>query len=458
MKTYFEMLLVTGLIFFSVPTFALSDISQLDSDYEFFQTCSEAGALAQKINTSLGFPIQIIHCEDTKYKTLNSLLEKVWRAYQNELPQLADFPMPQIVLSERPDPDAAILPLNPATKKIPWLIVATTGLIDTKMSDEGLMGILAHELGHAILKHSLPRVPTSTIKFYFADERQEPLGFLQSDDSEARSLGEEWLANAAIAGNASYTEQNGLPYASYGNTIFPGVFKSILSFDLENSTDENCVKVKEIKNNYSNILDSTKSWFDFDLYPNSQNFVLLNLETQNFVQLISKCSLPNRKLNEILEDKNILGSLSSTQLWYGDNVFGKVQSALRKFEIEFDQAKNYILGAIKLTKKSHLQLAAIEKDPRFKKLRYYNMEEQADDLAIKVLAKHTPHPLAVKTWMLDTLAFFSSLPGVKENYVVKCTQILKRGQTPGYGPIIDMHHSPCFRAYHNEQMVEYLKR
>ncbi|MGE0633248.1 MAG: M48 family metalloprotease [Pseudobdellovibrionaceae bacterium] len=201
MKTYFKMF-VTVLIFLSVPAFALSDISQVDSDYEFFQTCNEAGKLAKKINTSMGFPIQIIDCEDTKYKTLNSLLEKVWRAYQNELPHLAEFPMPQIVLSERPDPDAAILPLNPATKKIPWLIVATTGLIDTKMSDEGLMGILAHELGHAVLKHSLPSVPTSTIKFYFADERKEPLGFLQIDDSEARSLGEEWLANAAIAGNA----------------------------------------------------------------------------------------------------------------------------------------------------------------------------------------------------------------------------------------------------------------
>ncbi len=134
------------------------------------------------------------------------------------------------------------------------------------------------------------------------------------------------------------------------------------------------------------------------------------------------------------------------------------ESILSRSETEINSAGNYALGIMEITAHLQSRMATLESQESFKKLRYFNAEEQADDLAIRVSMKYLNSPYAVRTWMYDALNFISHMPGAKENYLEKCKKTLAAGDVPNYGPLIDMHHSPCYRAYHNQRLVKYLSK
>lgn len=445
-----SMIYVSAVLLFLLKS-QISLSNSTDTDYIVFPSCASASQEAQRINTNLGYPLTLIECSDSRYQALNLLLTRVWTSYQNEISAARSLPMPQIVLYERFDPDAAIC-FDSETQKIPWLITATTALMLPTMTDESRMAILAHELAHALLKHPLRDVPTNTVKFYFAGSEIEPLGFQQVDDSIARSLGEHWLANAEIAGATHFPQQNHLPFGNYGNPLFPAIFNTLLMSDLEKSRDPSCINANQSWKKYQAELNSTKSYFDFNVYPTSSNLSFINQYSLDFLREIEKCPLPQRAWVDILNEANIKAYMETTRVWYGGTVLAKVRSILITHKKTFEQAPNYALGLIVVTKELHAALAVLESDPRFSKLRYFTIEEQADDLAIAIL-NDLEMPFGVKTWMMDTLRFMSTIPGVEDDYAAKCALLLKGGHVPPYGSFIDMHHSACFRAFHNEQML-----
>lgn len=98
----------------------------------------------------------------------------------------AGLPMPRVCIMENPQPNAFATGRDPAHAAV----CATTGILE-RLSDEGLAGVLAHELGHVKNRDTLTMTVTATMAgaismlanfaFFFgggSDRRNNPLGIV----------------------------------------------------------------------------------------------------------------------------------------------------------------------------------------------------------------------------------------------------------------------------------------
>lgn len=431
--------------------FSVTSTGQVpDQDYEFYASCEIAGIKFKKIMSAYGENVSLVPCDNLKYEKMRLLLEEVWLAYQMQFPKFRLFPTPHIVIYQRPDPDAAVS-YDPETKKIPWFVNTTDSLLDNQISDEARMATLAHELGHAILKHPLNEAATKKSKFYFAKADHKPIGHLQNDDMEARHLATEWLSHAEIIGSTHLNEIDNLPFGPFGNLIFPFIFKARLSADLMDSENVNCKIASSEWNIFWGTLFGSRSLEDWSPRPSTTQLNLVADSTSKFKDSITKCDLPKRTLRRLLNEPNVTGALQTTGSWYGQEVLSRTNELLSSMESVVDTSPNYAVGILEATGKLRTNLKTIESTPKFSKLRFYSVEEEADDMAIEIM-KSIGRPEGVKTWMMDIMKVYSAMLG-QPNEAANCQKTLENNQVPAYGPLIDNHHSPCYRAYHNLQLV-----
>ena len=79
-----------------------------------------------------------------------------------------------------------------------------------------------------------------------------------------------------------------------------------------------------------------------------------------------------------------------------------------------------------------------------KSLRYYSYEEEADDMAVRVLAALDMDRDELSKLLLK----IEGDAGAQE-----CLSLLSQGQIPSYGVLSDAHHGTCFRIYHMRQVA-----
>lgn len=321
------------------------------------------------------------------------------------------------------------------------------------MSDDSRMAIMAHEIAHAIYKHSFPGASSKIIRFYFSNGLMEPLGSLQVDNSDARELATKWIATAEITGSSHLASQGNIPITEFGNAIFPTIFKSYVK-DVSESADPNCVAAAaqwgQLSSKMSMVNKSLIDW-SFQLGESDLDFIFQQQRAAN--ASLSKCVLPKRTFKELLSDPAVISSLNTTNAWYGQDVLTSTKDILSEIEPAINGRLSYALGILAITDTLHSRLAQIERDPRFVQLRYFSTEDAADDMAIRI-TQRLGKPYGVRTWMLETISAYAKLFNSKVDYTSRCKAMLAAKEAPPYGPLLDNHHGPCYRAFHNEQVIE----
>ena len=377
-------------------------------------------------------PRALIGETDPRFVRMRDLLERGWASYAGERPVGQLDRAPELVVIDDPSVNAFVAFDRP-NGKIGWAVMVQTGLIDLSVSEAALLGVVMHELTHAVDRHVLPDAG-DRIRIHYQVEpgEAEPLGFAQTDEPVARAAISAWRKLGDEAGPYPLAELNGVPTGS--ESLMTRVFNAVVQRAV--AADEvACAAAVERIGPLSAFLGERTSPLDGLLRP------LDDAERAELDRLSSD-------LVAALRDPCLAGSTLDLFPLIAE-LFGVTIEEVRA---EFDPAdEELILGLsildqiTTLTTDRYARMREVEAmlvaDTGLDtySLRYYSSEEAADDSTVPVLSGMDLAPDALGEFMLAMLT---------DETRVTCGEILGRDEVPPYGDLIDEHHAFCWRAYH----------
>jgi hypothetical protein len=184
-------------------------------DIDCFVTFETADA-ARAWYDGTSFPAQkgpSLPASDARHANMQALLDEGWQAYQatHDVGDLRAKRV-QLVLVDSATPNAFVVSYQ---AMVGLVVMVNVGLVDFDAPKEQLLGIVMHELEHAIALHVLPEVNARFRRYYRAGD-VEPFGFEQVDDPAVRAIVEDWLFYADDVGYLTDAELAGLPLPDEG--------------------------------------------------------------------------------------------------------------------------------------------------------------------------------------------------------------------------------------------------
>lgn len=384
-----------------------------------FETQEEAQAWYA--GTSLAAERPPIPATDARFARMQELITKGWEAYQavNPVGELAKEKA-HLVLVDDTQPNAFAMSSNGS---IGLVVMVTPKLIDLGAPDEQLMGVVMHELEHAIGLHVLPQVNATFNKYYLAPAGSEPLGFQQADNPVVRALVEEWVDQAETVGYLDDVELRGLPITGQLTAVF----------DRRLAMQPNTAACATAKNNLAslrNTIVASANLLDDSITLNA-NAPAAVLNAMNAIQ--AQC----------------FAGFTQDAIDVAAAHF-KVTRAVMLAEVPIDlrpsiEGQTYIQGMYNWHGGLRTKMREIE--ARFQQMtgqpwsraRYYSTEEAADDSTVPVLR--------AMGLAADGAGLF--LPKLVANLEPICRPLVDGNQPIPYGERLDdTHHGFCWRAGH----------
>lgn len=361
---------------------------------------------------------------DPRFAPMQALLDRGWKAYQDshEVGDLADQRV-QLVLVDNDFPNAFVAP---SAGKAALAVMVDTGLIDLHAPDEQLMGIVMHELEHAIGLHVVPGVKDRFVRYYLAPAGSEPLGASQTDDATIRKAAEDWLSLSDDVGFLTDVELAGLPLSGDLGSIFA---KTVVMQAMAKPTA---------------------------CKPNAMALDNLLASIQQRTSLLDKgVTLSGTNAGQVITQ--VLGDLQA-QCFAGFTqdalaVFAKIhgvdEAAVRAAapaELRaLIEGKHFIQGIYNWVAYDRMKMRDIEAafatqhGQPWARLRFFSTEEAADDSSVATLARMG----------LPADGIGRILPRLVEGLEAQCRPLVDGNQAIPYGEdLTDAHHGTCWRAGH----------
>lgn len=366
---------------------------------------------------------------DARYARMQALIDDGWAAYQEiyEVGDLAKHRV-QLVLIDRTNVNAFVLGNE---GKIGLAVMVHKGLIDADVSEDSLIGVIMHELDHAVKMHVFGEVKARIRAHYVAPVGSEPLGFEQTDDATVGALLVEWANyNADLVGYHDDAELRGLPVGGELTTAFEARLGKHVATNpaaCQAAKQRYLMNLQEIAQG-TNPIDGSVSF--------NPGAGMIYLQTMTALQNDCFANLTSDAITVVMEELGV----SRAQ------VVASIDPA-RLADIEgkpFVQGV-YNWGIIARTAMRDVQARfTTARGVPWSRLRYYSTEEAADDASVGILAEMGLEPTAI----YDTLLKLK--PGVEAS----CRSLLASGAAIPYGEnLTDDHHGDCWRAGHVEQVA-----
>jgi Peptidase family M48 len=367
---------------------------------------------------------------DPRFAKAKALVEQGWAAFRVQRPvgKLGDL-QPSLVVVDDPTVNAFVAP-DLHSERAGFAIMVQTGLIDSAASDDSKLGVMMHELQHAIGLHVIGKVAQDIQRFYIADY-DEPIGRFESDSAEARAAGTAWRESSSLVGGYSSSGLGGYPML--GSPLY-----MILSRVINEGVQANPTACA----NAQALLDQVTAGFKagYDPISSAIDGDLTASIDQALTALRDEC----------------VPSYPKTFIQVAAEVFGQTPEQLQA-DLSPDElalvTDHHVVDAISgVTAYLRGQMrdveAKFEKDHApWSTLRYFSTEEDADDTSVLVLRGTKFQPAAIGDF------FLSLLPGDK---ATQCEGMVDAREVPPYGvDLSDQHHGTCWRAYHVNAFEDY---
>jgi len=371
-------------------------------------------------------PRAIVPDTDPGFQRMRALLDDGWAAYQETYPvaDLADR-RPALVVIEDPTANAFVIP-DLDSGNAGFAVMVHTGLLARNASDQAMLGLVMHELEHAVGLHIVGDVKERMRSFYLADGT-EPFGFEEPEDPAAREHGVAWRELAAEAGPFPYEELGGLPLSS---SQLGQIFNTVVQGP--------------------------------DLDPVACEAALVALDDvsadigASFSPLYADLRIADRTIRPRIDDALIAlrdECLADFTLGFVDvlaDIAGstpeEVRAQLSPEDLELVDGVHFIDAVADLTFDRRARMRDIEITFEeeiglpWSALRFYSYEEAADDATVPVLDAIGVAPDGLGEFLFDVLD-----PDTRSI----CGEHLDVGQVPPYGAdLSDEHHATCWRVDH----------
>jgi hypothetical protein len=371
-------------------------------------------------------PRSFIAPGDPRFVRARDLLEQTWELFRasRTVGALHDQRI-ALVLIDDPKPNAFIF------QPFGFTVVAQAGLLTTQSSDEALLGVMAHELQHLLGQDASANERLRD--FYLAPAGEEPIGRNQPDDLTARALATPWRAASQEAGIYSLEELGGMPRGGR----LAQLFKLALSHgtQLDPARCANTVSlIDRFEADLSAATDRVSGALQLDL-------ATLPARVQQILDAMRLECLAGFTPDAV----DLLAELGGTTR-------DQVLSSLTEHDRTLVVGQHVVDGISALVRDRRAAMRAAESELAtrtgrpWSALRFFSIEEDADDVSLAVLRAGGLAPDAVRSF------FLAVLPSAART---TCAAALDAGTVPPYGlDLLDDHHGTCWRAYHVHALAE----
>jgi len=364
---------------------------------------------------------------DPVFRRARDLLDRGWAAFRSHQPvgeQLATR-RPALVLLADPTRNAFVMP-DLDLKKSAFSIQVQTGFFDAKVDDSAFLGVMMHELQHAVGLHLIGTRRVELRKYYVAD-RSEPRGREQLDDARAHRAGLAWRTGADEVAFLDDVELGGFPLAGQLGRVLKLVtglatqrapaacarangLADAIRADLHAGVDpidlHAAIDLAPFQDRVAEALAALRD----ECLPEGPSYidVLAELNSVTAADYAAQLSPHDRAL---VDGQHVIDGIAA--------LTEDRRAAMRAAEAAFSQATGQPWSA----------------------LRYFSIEEDADDTSVAVLRAAGRDPAGEAAY----LPLLLPDDATRE----RCAALVDAGTVPPYGvDLTDDHHAMCWRIFH----------
>lgn len=438
-------LLATALILCSCgrradSSFALSESTKLGPEvYHVFQNRAEVETWVNDFRPAmmslLGYvPSMDVFLpeSDPRQERVERILLPLWNYYVRAYPlAIGKLPPPKIILVDDKAANAYAA-YDPHLAMLPHVFFVHIGLLD--FTDAAVEGVIAHELGHHVLKHGYPGQSALVRRIYKSDAK-ESFGRAAANDPVLAAEIKNWTTDAQIAGAFPLPEMNSVPMPSFGYPVLYNALQRLIGKYAP--TEAICKVAQDRASDAVNALVPGIRIYDESVVLDKAQREGLALATRNLSEAATSClSIASESLVDAIA--MTLGTTTET-IRHGFDPADIVIS---------DQNKNVATAIFAMTAAKYSDMLRIESKNDFPRVRIYTIEEQADEEAVSALKSIGRDPTNASLLFRDLL---------KPSERAACLETIAANEVPGYGILSDEHHSHCYRIYHIEKYAASLE-
>lgn len=377
-------------------------------------------------------PNRLLPPDDPRFIKARELVERGWDSYRRTVPMGKLIGPPQLIVVETPEVNAFATSFDPEGRKAAFAVMVNSALIELDLPDHEFLAVVMHELEHAVGLHVVAGTAERLHKHYQVLSGPEPFAFEQEDNSVAREAILGWNDLAKQVGDYPYDALNGVPIdISNGSDMALLLQQALVQGYAANPGG--CARAVELEEALREFFFRNVSGLDYQFQIAGLEAELSTLTTDYVQALRDECL---RDATFTLYD--LVGAL-----------VGASAEEVRQNTPPEDQAlvdgKHIIDAIVAYTRDRYQKMNLIEQTliaatgGDLSTLRYYTIEDAADDRSVHVLADAGEPADAIGAFFLNN----SMSPDDKS----LCESILAAGQVPPYGILSDIHHGNCYRAY-----------
>jgi hypothetical protein len=368
---------------------------------------------------------------DPRFQKVRDLLDRGWEAFRQHRPvgyQLS-AKRPALVLLDSTEVNAFVMP-DQVNMKSAFSVQVETGLLAGNADDAAQLGVMMHELEHAVALQLIGDRRTQWRKFYAVDN-YEPIGREQSNDVRVSMPGIQWRAAADQISFLSNEELGGFPFAGEMGQLF----KTLMMVGMQNDPSA-CANAQTLVTSLTNDIRAS-----IDLLDRSAHY--------------DASSMPARVQAALsaARDECLAGAPSyiDTMAQLSGQTAEQFAAGLTPHDLELVQNQNVIDGIAALAADRRAVMRAAEQSfgaaigQPWANLRFYSVEEDADDTSVDVLRAAGMDPASegrVLKFIYPT------------DVADRCAAMIAAGTIPPYGvDLTDEHHATCWRIFNLNRMA-----
>lgn len=356
---------------------------------------------------------------------------------------------------------------RPNVNKAPWIFWVHDAIFSNPKPDLELQGLFAHELGHLILRNLLPETRAKIRTHYRVPggAEQGVIGEVADDDPTVKKHVEEIRILGAMVGRE--TIFGPLPFSIFEDNEYQSILTTFMDLEEPASPEQGACKTTD--DNFSRIgtiFSANASVHDFvlrlspaqrdDLTKLVKSTVasmktcyghvkmsLFELKVRDRVASMTNDGVAAEKTKAVLE-KTLDPTTDEHKKAYAALMSNDVER-----DVDAEDGTPTIERLFKVVDTLHRRVGDLEADTSLPidELRVYDMEEDADDAALRVLRVLDVDPLATGRF------FVNLMPDPKS-----CIRDVESGKVPFYGRFLDPHNGTCWRYFHSVQLAKALER
>jgi len=433
-----------------------------NSDY-FLQFPDDAAALSYSRDflavSEMPRPLEVTHDE-----RLTRILRRVYEGFHTVFPRETEGleEPPRLVVVEADGANAfAGFDERPSINKAPWVFWVHYPVLTEPRPDDEVAGLFSHELAHLILRNLLPETRAKIRTRYHVPGGREHgiIGAAVVEDPEVARHVEEIRELGTLVGRDVVLGP--LPLAAFEDSKYQSMLTTLMTEERARSTDPSaCDAAESGLRRVRALYEPNVSVHDFILRLGGPQRDQLARYARSTADSMRKClghatmSLFELKVRDqfsMLPPEEARPYIER-MLDPTTEEHATARATLMTTEVErVVDAKNAptIERFFEVVETLHARIGELESDPRWPidELRVFDMEEDADDAAVRVLK-------AIGSDPLSNARFFVNLMPDPD----ACFRLVASGQVPPYGRFIDPHNGTCWRWFHSIEFAKALDR